>query len=58
MLNKMKLSNQAIKDLRIAFRKTYGDDFDVSLTDEQINHLGVLVLTGLVESLKLEMMSN
>lgn len=51
----MKLSAQAIIDLRIALRKSYGDDFDIDMTDEQINNLGVLVLTGLVESLKIDM---
>ena len=50
----MKLSPKAIQDLRIALRKSYGEDFDIDLVDDQINHIGVLVLTGLVESLKLE----
>lgn len=50
----MRLSDKALKDLRIALRKSYGDDFDLELSDEQINNLGVLALTGLVESLKME----
>ncbi len=50
----MRLSYVALKDLRIALRKSYGENFDVDMTDEQINHIGVLVLTGLVESFKLE----
>lgn len=51
----MTLSNNAIQDLRIVLRKSYGEDFDVALSDEEINKMGLLVLTGLVESLKLEM---
>ena len=51
------LSNKAIVELRTALRKSYGADFDVSVSDDEINNIGVLVLTGLVESLKLEMVS-
>lgn len=51
----MTLSTKAIKELRIALSKSHGEDFDVAMSDEQINHIGVLVLTGLVESLRLEM---
>ncbi len=51
----MTLSTKAIQELRIALSKQYGEGFDVALSDEQINRIGVLVLTGLVESLKLEM---
>ena len=32
----MTLSDKAIQDLRIALRKSYGDDFDVDLSDEEI----------------------
>lgn len=51
----MSLSDDAIQDLRLALRNSYGKDFDTELSDEEINNIGVLVLTGLVESLKLEM---
>jgi hypothetical protein len=50
----VKLSLKAIQDLRIALRKSYGDLFDAEMSDEQINHIGVLALTGLIESLKIE----
>jgi len=50
----MKLSDKAIKDLRTSLRKSYGSTFDFALSDEQVNNVGVLVLTGLVESLKME----
>lgn len=53
----MKLSQQAIQDLRISLRKSYGDTFDSDLSDEQVNHIGVLALTGLVESLKMEIVN-
>ena len=51
----MTLSSNAIQDLRLALRKSYGEDFDIELSDEQVNNIGLLVLTGLVESLKAEM---
>ena len=53
----MVLSSNAIQDLRLALRKSYGADFDIKLSNEQVNHIGVLVLTGLVESLKMEIVS-
>lgn len=51
----MTLSSNAIKDLRVALRISYGEDFDIELSDEQVNSIGLLVLTGLAESLKAEM---
>jgi hypothetical protein len=48
------LSDKAIKDLRIALRKSYGGDFDIDLSDEQINRIGMVTLACLVEGLKLE----
>lgn len=50
----MQLSQKAIKDLRTALNKSYGDDFDSKLNDEQVNKLGNLFLTVMAESLKLE----
>ena len=50
----MHLSQQAIEDLRKALRKSYGELFDTEISDEGINRIGIFVLTGLVESLKLE----
>ena len=51
----MTLSDNAIKDLRTALRKSYGEDFDVALADKEIENIGLFILTGLVESLKIEM---
>jgi hypothetical protein len=53
----MTLSNNAIKDLRIALSKTYGEAFAIALSDEEIKNIGVLILTGLTESLKMEIVS-
>lgn len=53
----MKLSAHAIKDLRISLRKSYGESFDLSLSDEQVNNIGLLLLTGLAEGLKLKINS-
>ncbi len=50
----MQLSTQAIKDLRKALQKTYGVDFEVSLSDEEVNRLGDLLLNILAESLKMK----
>lgn len=52
----MKLSTNAIKDLRIALQKSYGSDFDKRFSDEEINNIGDLLLNVLAESLKLEVM--
>jgi hypothetical protein len=49
----MKLSKSAIEDLRINLRKTYGADFDTSLSDEQVDNIGNIILTAIIESLKL-----
>lgn len=53
----MTLSLKAIRDLRIALRKSYGESFDLLLSDEQIDNIGLLLLTGLVEGLKLKINS-
>lgn len=46
----MKLSETAIKDLRIELQKAYGSDF--SLNDEELNEIGLFLLTSLAEALK------
>jgi hypothetical protein len=52
----LRLSNLAIQDLRVTLRKIYGDTFDTNLTDDEINQIGVLLLslymTGLKKSTK------
>ncbi len=50
----VQLSQQALQDLRLALRSSYGQDFDTDLTDEQINNLGNLLLTILAEGLLLK----
>ena len=47
----MKLSSRAIEDLRLALQKKYNSDF--SLSDEELNEIGLFLLTSLVEKLKL-----
>jgi hypothetical protein len=54
----MQLSEKAISELRTSLRKSYGNDFDAELTDEQVNNIGVLALTCLKEGLKQEMQEN
>lgn len=49
----MQLSGKAIQDLRIALQKSYGVNLEVSLSDEEVNHIGNLLLNILAESLKL-----
>lgn len=48
----MKLSTQAIQDLRLNLKKIYGNDF--SLNDEELNEIGLFLLTSLAECLKLK----
>jgi hypothetical protein len=51
----MKLSNKAIQDLRIALRKSYGEKFDIDMSDDEVNNIGILLLTSVVENLKIKM---
>ncbi len=48
----MELSAMAIKDLRLELQKKYGSDFN--LTDEELNKIGLYLLTSLMEGLKLK----
>ena len=50
----MELSEKAIKDLRIALKKTYGPEFESSLSKEEANQIGDLILTIFAESLKMK----
>lgn len=50
----MKLSPRAIEDLRLVLRKSYGDNFDSVLTNEDVNEIGELLLNILAESLKIK----
>jgi hypothetical protein len=47
----MELSSKALQDLRLTLRKVYGCDFDVELTDTEVNFIGVFFLTSLKEAL-------
>lgn len=53
----MNLTNQATQDLRIALRKSYGEDFDRSLSEDQIIEIGELLLNVLSESLKMKVVN-
>ncbi len=48
------LSTKAKKDLRVALNKSYGENFEAGLHDEDINNIGCLLLTIIAESVKLE----
>lgn len=48
------LSDKALNDLRKALQKSYGESLADSLTDGELNRIGTTVLTGLVESLKMD----
>jgi hypothetical protein len=47
------LSNKATQDLRTALKQSYGEDFDVELSDEDIHQLGELFLAGVASYLKM-----
>ena len=46
----MKLSEIAIQELRMSLQKAYGSDF--SLSNEELNEIGLFLLTSLAEGLK------
>ena len=48
------LSKKAIEDLRLALKRSYGEDVDKGLSDAEISMLGDLFLTILAESTMLE----
>ncbi len=48
------LSEKALVDLRKALQKSYGESLANSFTDDELNLIGVSLLTGLVESLKMD----
>ena len=48
----MKLSDKAIQDLRTELQNTYGSDF--GLENEELNEIGLFLLTSLAEGLKLK----
>ncbi len=50
----MELSEKAIKDLRLVLQKTYSVDFNTSLSNEEVNVIGDLILTIRAESLKMK----
>jgi len=47
----LNLSKIAIRDLRNELKKNYGTDFE--LKDEELNEIGLFLLTSLAEGLKL-----
>lgn len=40
----IKLSSEALLDLRLTLRGLYGEEFDGDLSDDDINHIGNLIL--------------
>lgn len=49
----VKLSNQAIRDLREVLSKSFGKDVEISYSDEEVNEIGDLLLNILAEGLKM-----
>ncbi len=50
----MNLSKQAKIDLKRVIGESYGKDFEATLSDEEVNEIGELLLNTLAESLKLK----
>lgn len=50
----MNLSDKAIQDLRMELKRIYGTDFE--LENEELNEIGLFLLTSLAEGLKLKNM--
>lgn len=54
----MKLSQKAIDDLRETLSGDLGADYAKKFTDEDLEHIGTLLLTILAESLKMKCAEN
>ena len=50
--NSMELSSKAIQELRMELKRIYGSDFELS--NEELNEIGLFLLTSLAEGLKLK----
>ena len=50
--NSMELSSKAIQDLRMELKRIYGTDFELS--NDDLNEIGLFLLTSLAEGLKLK----
>ncbi|GEM_PF-5159244 len=50
----MQLSKKAVEDLRVVLIQSYGKDFEVFLSNEEVEEIGSLLLTILAESLKMK----
>lgn len=50
----MELSKKALKDLKIALKKSYGPELESSLSNEEVNQIGNLLLTTFAEGLKMK----
>ena len=48
------LSKEAIEDLKLTLKKNYGPDFCSKFTDEELEEVGMLLLTILAEGLKMK----
>ncbi|NCS99338.1 hypothetical protein GW764_04090 [Candidatus Parcubacteria bacterium] len=51
------LPKRAIDELREALSKMHGKEYVMSFSDEEINIIGIVILTGVTESLKSEITS-
>ena len=49
----MNLSSQSLCDLRTALKQSYVENFDSELSDEDIQQIGELFLTGVASYLKM-----
>lgn len=50
----MNLSTKAIQNLRVALRTSYGSDFELSLSDEDLQEIGKALLVITAEHLKIK----
>ncbi len=50
----VQLSDKSIKDLRSLLRKSYGADFGVTLSDEDLQEIGKALLVVTAEHLKVK----
>lgn len=54
----MNLSDKAIQDLRKTIEETYGKDFAITLSDIDLQEIGIALLTILAENLKMRALNS
>lgn len=49
----MKLTEESLRELRLIFESDFGKDRSDTFSDDDLNHVGIFLLTSLAEATKL-----